>query len=61
LSQDPHLAVSAQGKLPESRAAYDKLFAFWKNADADLPVLLDARREYAQLTAMPRTADQKPG
>jgi len=54
-------ALHQQGKLPESRAAYEKLFAFWKNADADLPVLLDARREYARLPAQLAAAGQKPG
>jgi len=42
-------ALRMQGKLRESRAAYEQFFAFWKNADSDLPVLQDARREYAQL------------
>ncbi len=42
-------ALHAQGKIPESKAAYEDLFAFWKDADKDLPVLVDARREYAAL------------
>jgi len=51
-------ALHMQGKLPESKAAYESLFAFWKGADEDLPVLQDARREYADLvsaTAKPKT------
>jgi DNA-binding winged helix-turn-helix (wHTH) protein/tetratricopeptide (TPR) repeat protein len=44
-------ALHMEGKLGESRAAYQQLFAFWKNADADLPVLQVARREYGELTA----------
>jgi len=44
-------ALHMQGKLAQSRAAYENLFAFWKNADPNLPVLLDARREYAQLAS----------
>ena len=42
-------ALHMQGELQESRAAYESLFAFWKNADKDLPVLQDARREYSEL------------
>jgi len=29
--------------------AYQNLFAKWKDADADLPVLLQAKAEYAKL------------
>ena len=36
---------------PASRREYEKLFALWKNADPDLAVLKDARREYARLKA----------
>jgi eukaryotic-like serine/threonine-protein kinase len=42
-------ALHMQGKLQESRSAYESLFAFWKDADKDLPVLQEARREYSQL------------
>ena len=44
-------ALRMAGRISESRANYEKLFAFWKDADADLPVLVDAKREYAQLPA----------
>ena len=48
--------VDAQaGHVQESRSEYEKLFAEWKDADRDLPVLLVARREYA---ALPRSTDQ---
>jgi tetratricopeptide (TPR) repeat protein len=41
---------SAQaGHVQASRSEYEKLFALWKDADKDLPVLLAARREYAAL------------
>jgi DNA-binding winged helix-turn-helix (wHTH) protein/tetratricopeptide (TPR) repeat protein len=43
-------ALHLQGKLAESRAAYEKLFAFWKDADDDLSALRDARSEFARLT-----------
>jgi DNA-binding winged helix-turn-helix (wHTH) protein/tetratricopeptide (TPR) repeat protein len=45
-------ALRLQGKLRESRAAYETLFAFWKDADNDLPVLQDARSEYTKLPAI---------
>jgi len=42
-------AYSRQGKSAQSRAAYERFFDLWKDADANLPVLLEARREYAKL------------
>ena len=42
-------ALNMQGSNAESRRAYERLFAFWKNADPDLPVLLEARAEYSKL------------
>jgi hypothetical protein len=44
-----------QGKNAESKAAYESLFVFWKDADKDLPALLDARREYASLMSSQRS------
>jgi DNA-binding winged helix-turn-helix (wHTH) protein/predicted Zn-dependent protease len=44
-------ALHMQGKLAESKAAYESFFSFWKDADKDLPVLMDARRESAQLAS----------
>jgi tetratricopeptide (TPR) repeat protein len=44
-------AESQAGRVAESRADYEKLFAQWRDADADLPVLQDARREYGLLGA----------
>ena len=42
-------ARSMQGNVQESRAAYEQLFAFWKDSDPDNPVLVRARGEYARL------------
>jgi DNA-binding winged helix-turn-helix (wHTH) protein/tetratricopeptide (TPR) repeat protein len=42
-------ALQLQGDLRKSRKAYEQLFAFWKDADADNPVLVRARAEYAAL------------
>jgi len=44
-------AESQAGRVAESRADYEELFAQWRDADADLPVLQDARREYGLLGA----------
>ena len=52
------LAVHEQGayteKPPEDIAAglflaYQEFFALWKDADADLPVLIEAKKEYEKL------------
>jgi DNA-binding winged helix-turn-helix (wHTH) protein/tetratricopeptide (TPR) repeat protein len=37
------------GKKADSRRAYERLFALWKDADRDLPILVKARREYQEL------------
>jgi serine/threonine protein kinase/Flp pilus assembly protein TadD len=41
-------AYAMQGDVAKSRAAYDALFAGWKDADPDLPILKQARAEYAK-------------
>jgi tetratricopeptide (TPR) repeat protein len=51
-------ALDMQGELAESRSYYEELFAFWKNADDDLPALANARREYALIPATRQTAQQ---
>jgi tetratricopeptide (TPR) repeat protein len=42
-------ALVKMGKTDEGRKMYDQFFERWKKADANLPVLVDARREYARL------------
>ena len=42
-------SLAAAGRTQEARQAYDKAFAIWKDADADLPLLVEARNEYASL------------
>lgn len=42
-------ALAATGDAAGSRAAYDALFGLWKDVDADLPVLLEARAERDRL------------
>jgi hypothetical protein len=38
-----------QRDIAKSRAAYEALFANWKNADPDLPIFKQAKGEYAKL------------
>ncbi len=42
-------AAALAGDAPGARKAYQDFFALWKDADADLPVLQQARKEYEQL------------
>lgn len=42
-------AYRLEGKRAESRTAYERFFDLWKNADTNLPVLEEARREYVKL------------
>jgi eukaryotic-like serine/threonine-protein kinase len=44
-------SLAVQHRLPEARIAYAKTLDFWKAADADLPVLLQARREQDLVSA----------
>jgi serine/threonine protein kinase/tetratricopeptide (TPR) repeat protein len=37
------------GDKANAKKAYDTFFTEWKNADADLPILAEAKKEYAQL------------
>ncbi len=42
-------AYAAQGDAPSARTAYQDFFALWKNADADIPLLIAAKAEYAKI------------
>ena len=42
-------AYSASGDNAKARIAYQDLFSLWKDADPDLPVLQQAKSEYAKL------------
>jgi tetratricopeptide (TPR) repeat protein len=42
-------AAALNGDHPKARKEYQDFFALWKDADKDVPVLLDARKEYEQL------------
>jgi DNA-binding winged helix-turn-helix (wHTH) protein/tetratricopeptide (TPR) repeat protein len=43
-------AEAQEGRIQQSEADYEALFAEWQHADADLPILLTARKEYLGLT-----------
>ncbi len=42
-------ATLLQGETMKARKSYQDFFALWKDADADLPVLIEAKKEYANL------------
>jgi len=42
-------AARLAGDTAKARKAYEDFFAFWKDADADIPILIEARKEYAAL------------
>jgi hypothetical protein len=42
-------AATLNGDPAKSRKEYQDFFALWKDADADLPVLIQAKKEYEQL------------
>jgi serine/threonine protein kinase/predicted Zn-dependent protease len=42
-------AYRLAGDVAASRKAYEDFFSIWKDADADLPILIEARKEYARL------------
>src|ERR1700693_4826198 len=42
-------AYAMQKDVPKSRATYETLFANWKNADPNLPILKQAKAEFAKL------------
>ena len=43
-------ALAATGDMTGAAAAYSEFFTLWKDADPDLPVLVQAHREFAALT-----------
>ena len=42
-------AAAIAGDTRKSRQAYQDFFALWKDADADLPILIEAKKEYEKL------------
>jgi tetratricopeptide (TPR) repeat protein len=42
-------AAALSGDVAKARTSYQNFFALWKDADADLPILIQAKKEYEQL------------
>jgi hypothetical protein len=42
-------AAALRGDTAGTSRAYQTFFTLWKDADADLPVVVEARKEYARL------------
>ena len=42
-------AYVVAGNMTKARSAYQDFFTLWKNADQDIPVLKQAKAEYAKL------------
>jgi serine/threonine protein kinase/tetratricopeptide (TPR) repeat protein len=42
-------AAAGEGDVTKSRKAYEDFFVLWKDADPELPVLIEAKKEYASL------------
>ncbi len=42
-------ASTLTGDSTKARKAYEDFFALWRDADADLPILIDAKKEYEKL------------
>ena len=42
-------ALAAAGEKDKARTAYQDFFALWKDADPDIPILKEAKAEYAKL------------
>jgi Flp pilus assembly protein TadD len=42
-------AYALQGNTVEARTAYNDFLTLWKDADPDVPILLQAKAEYAKL------------
>jgi hypothetical protein len=42
-------AYAMAGNKEAARAAYQEFLTLWKDADADIPILKEAKAEYAKL------------
>ena len=42
-------ATKMMGDSARAKKTYEQFFAFWKDADPDIPLLIEARKEYAAL------------
>jgi hypothetical protein len=42
-------AYAGLGRTAEARRAYDEVFRLWKDADPDMPLLIEVRQEYQRI------------
>ena len=42
-------AATLAGDMAKSRKAYQDFFALWKDADTDIPILIEAKKQYEKL------------
>jgi eukaryotic-like serine/threonine-protein kinase len=42
-------ALVLEGDTSNARIAYQDFFALWKDADTDIPILKEAKAEYAKM------------
>jgi len=42
-------AAVLQGDTAKARKTYQDFFALWEDADQDIPILIEARKEYERL------------
>jgi hypothetical protein len=42
--------AALEGDTARARGAYQNFFALWKDADPDVPILIQARKEYTALS-----------
>ena len=42
-------AYTLSGDTAKAKTAYQDFLALWKNADPDIPILIEAKTEYAKL------------
>jgi hypothetical protein len=42
-------AYAISGDTAKAKTAYQDFFTLWKDADADIPILKEAKAEYAKL------------
>jgi len=42
-------AAALAGAMPKARESFDDFFTLWKDADQDVPILIEAKKDYAAL------------
>ena len=42
-------ALALSGDAARARKAYEDFFVLWRDADSDLPILIEAKNEYAKM------------